>query len=170
MVNVPPNGLAQFNDVIRALVGESQNTNLEGWIRLTSDQEIFGWTSQIDNTVQDPSFALAVLSGNSRWLIPSVVKAGDFRSSLVVVNLDPAGSQVELTARDTEGNVRKSEQVTIPGSGMVVFEDILSSLDLDGTFGPLEIQSVSNGLLLVQSRVYTTGGYSGIFEGTALNP
>ncbi len=170
MVSVPPNGLAQFNDVIRALVGESQNTNLEGWIRLTSDQEIFGWTSQIDNTVQDPSFALAVLSGNSKWLIPSAVKAGDFRSSLVVVNLDPAESQVELTARDTEGNVRKSEQVTIPGSGMIVFEDILSSLGLDGTFGPLEIQSVSNGLLLVQSRVYTAGRYSGIFEGTALSP
>ena len=170
MVNVPPNGLAQFNDVIRALVGESQNINLEGWIRLTSDQEIFGWTSQIDNTVQDPSFALAVLSGNSRWLIPSVVKAGNFRSSLVVVNLDPVGNQIELTARDTEGHVRKSELVMIPGSGMIVFEDILSSLGLDGTFGPLEIQSVSNGLLLVQSRVYTAERYSGIFEGTALSP
>ena len=82
MVNVPPNGLAQFNDIIRALIGGSQNTNLEGWIRLTSDQEIFGWTSQIDNTVQDPSFAEAVLSGNSRWLIPSAVKAGDFQIDL----------------------------------------------------------------------------------------
>ena len=27
MVNVPPNGLAQFNDIIRALIGGSQNTD-----------------------------------------------------------------------------------------------------------------------------------------------
>ena len=170
VITVPPNGLAQFNDILRALIGDSQRTNLEGWIRLNSDQEIFGWTSQIDNTVQDPSFAEAVLSGNSRWLIPSVVKAGDFRSSLVVVNLDPAENQVELVARDSEGNVRKSEQLMIPGSGMISIEDVLARLGLDGTFGPLEIHSVSNGLLLTQSRVYTRTRSAGIFEGTALGP
>ena len=170
MANVPSNGLAQFNDIIHALIGSSENTNLEGWIRLNSDQEIFGWTSQIDNAVQDPSFAEAVLLGNSRWLIPSAVKAGNFRSTLVVVNLDPAVNQVELVARDPAGNVRKSETVIIPGNGMIALSDILARLDLDGTYGPLEVSSASNGHVLVQSRVYTTERYSGIFEGIALNP
>jgi hypothetical protein len=170
MANVPSNGLAQFNDIIRALIGSSQNANLEGWIRLNSDQEIFGWTSQIDNTVQDPSFTEAVLSGNSRWLIPSAVKAGTFQSTLVVVNLESAENQVELLARDPAGNVRKSETIMIPGNGMITLPDVLARLGLEGVYGPLEVRSASSGRLLVQSRVYTAARYSGIFEGIALSP
>ena len=88
----------------------------------------------------------------------------------MVVNLDPAENQVELIARDPAGNVRKSETVMIPGNGMIALPDVLARLGLEGTYGPLEVSSASNGRLLVQSRVYTTERYSGIFEGIALNP
>jgi hypothetical protein len=168
-VTVPPNGLTQVNDVIRLLVGIFGETNLEGWLQLASDQNIVAWTSQIDNAVQDPSFAQG-RAGASRWLVPSVVNVGSFRSTLAVVNLDAAPNSVQLTARDNLGNTRRTTTVTIPGRGFLNYSDVLASLGLAGTSGPMEIVSTTGKPILVISRVYSEQRTSGFFEGVMLEP
>jgi hypothetical protein len=162
--------MTQINDVIRLLVGIFSETNLEGWLQLTSDQNIVAWTSQIDNAVQDPSFAQGRAQGASRWLIPSVVNVASFRSTLAVANLDAAPNSVQLTARDNLGNTRGTTTVTIPGRGLLSYSDVLGSLGLGGTSGPMEIVSTTGKPVIVISRVYSDQRTSGFFEGLVLAP
>ena len=57
-VTVSAKGLSQINHVVRSLLNRSDLTNVEGYIRLESNQPIFGWASQIDNVTNDPGFAV----------------------------------------------------------------------------------------------------------------
>ncbi len=161
--SVPAGGLVQWDNILRLLLGSASRTDIEGWLRIESDQNIIAWASQVDNTTQDPDFLLASSANvsSSRLLIPAVVSAGTFHSSLVVLNGDSAPNAVTLTARSPEGSTRLTQTVTIPANGFLQYADILDSLGLEGTFGPFEIVSSSNKPLLAISRVSSdqhTGG------------
>ncbi|PYV36268.1 MAG: hypothetical protein DMG06_31110, partial [Acidobacteria bacterium] len=56
-VTVAGRGLTQMNNVARQLLYTSAVTNFEGYVRLESNQPIFGWASIIDNVTNDPGFA-----------------------------------------------------------------------------------------------------------------
>jgi len=166
---VAPNGLTQINDINRQLVGKGEVTGEEGTLRLEADQPIVAWTSQIDNQTQDPSLVVGKPSTARRLLIPSTTSAGSFKSTLAVVNLSGTPTSVQITARDNDGNVQASHSVTIPGLGLMSEADIRASLNLAGTFGPLEIASQDNKPLLAVSRVYSNQRTGGYFEGLEMS-
>jgi hypothetical protein len=81
-VTVPAKGLTQINNVVRQLLyrGDVANiANIDGYIRLESDQPIFGWASQIENSTNDPGLAG---QGAIRLLVQSTTNVGSFKSSL----------------------------------------------------------------------------------------
>jgi len=164
-VSVPPHALTQLSDVNRQLLGSTTSTNREGTLWLEADRPIVAWTSQIDNLTQDPSLVVAKNNAASRLLIPSTTSAGSFKSSLAIVNLSSDSNVVQVIARDNEGNLRGSTMRTLPPRGLMTSEDILSSLGLAGTFGPLEIISIDNKPLQAVSRVYSAKRTGGYFEG-----
>ncbi len=164
-VLVPAKGLRQLNHVIRQLLQREDLTHLEGTLLLEADQEIAAWTSQIDNVTQDPSLFVGKVISGTRLLIPSTTSVGSFKSSLVVVNLDDAPTQVEYKLRDSEGNLIASGSEVISGRGFFSSPNIHAHLGIPGNFGPLEITSLSNKPLLVVSRVYSDQGTGGYFEG-----
>ncbi len=57
--------------------------------------------------------------------------------------------------------------VTIAGLGLVSYSDILTSLGLQDSYGPLEILSLDKQPLLAVSRVYSNQRTAGYFEGLA---
>lgn len=159
--SVPAGVVVQWNNVLRLLLGSATRTGSEGRLRIESDQNVIVWASQIDNTSQDPDFVLGAGFLTSRLLVPAVVSAGAFRSSLVIVNGDTAPNPVTLTARAPDGNARQVRSVTIPPNGQLFYADVLYDLGLGGTFGPLEIVSSSGKPILAISRVVNdqhTGG------------
>jgi hypothetical protein len=168
--SAPPHGLTQLNDIIRLLSGSSSVANREGWLSLESDQPIIGWTSQIDNTSQDPSLVIGRSGGASRLLVPSVVSLGNFKSTLVVVNLNGEPVSVELAAHNGDGDLLGSQVVAIPAFGLLSFSDILDTLGAAGSFGPLEIASPNGKPLLAVSRVSSEQRTGGYFEGQAIGP
>ena len=158
-----PHGLKQVNQVNHELGWSG-----DGYLRLKSDQPIIGWTSQIDNLSQDLSLVAGKTNTASSWLIPSSSGTTKFKSTLVIVNQDSTETTVQVTAWDIAGNAKGSTRLTIPGYGMISENDILGSLGLDGSFGPLEIESLDGKPILAVSRVYSqlrTGGY---FEGVPI--
>jgi hypothetical protein len=161
-VTVPAGGMVQTNNVNRLLTRNSSTSNLEGYLRLDSNQPIVAWSSQIDNRTQDPSFALGKSAGSSHLLIPSVTSMGSFKSTLVIVNLGNFASTVKIQFRDIFGALNTTFITLIPAGGFLSYSDILNQLGMRETFGPLEIDSMDGQMLLAISRVYSishTGGY-----------
>jgi hypothetical protein len=167
--SVPPHGLTQLNDINRQLLGSSSVSNREGTLRLEADQPVIGWTSQIDNLTQDPSLVVGKSSTAGQLLIPSTTSVGDFKSSLAVVNLAATPTSVEITARDNDGQLKGSSTVSIAGQGLITYTDILASLGLAGSFGPLQVRSTDGKPLLAVSRVYSTQRTGGYFEGVVVD-
>ena len=165
--SLPPNSLMQLDSVVRLLGNE---TTREGWIRVTADEDIFAWTSLIDNQTQDPALSVAVSHSATKWLIPSATSTGRFKSSLALANLDEEPAQVAVTVRNSDGAVMKSTVMTIPGSGMFVSQDVLGTLGLPGRFGPIEIASPSGKPLLAASRVISGQRTGSAFAAVPLEP
>jgi IPT/TIG domain len=167
-ITVPPQGMTQINNINQVLLRRQEVTNEEGTLRLESDQPILAWSSQIDNQTQDPSLVVGKTSRSSRLLIPSTTSTGSFRSTLAVVNLSELATTVELTARGNDGAIQAALMQFIPGRGLLTFDDIRASLNLEDTFGPLELRSLDDKLLLAVSRVASTQRTGGYFEGVAV--
>lgn len=168
-VSVAPRGLTQVNNVVRQLLNLQDVANLEGSIRLQSDQPIFGWASQIDNVTNDPGFAVSKGQGTTRLLIQSTANVGSFKSSLVVVNTGGTAAAVDLISRDAEGVVKgESRGVVIPAGGFFSTANILETLGVSSSYGPVEIISTNGQPIMATSRVYSTSETSGFFEGQAI--
>ena len=90
-VIVMPRGMTQLNQVVRQLLNRGEMTNVEGYVRLESSQPILAWASQIDNGTYDPGLAVSKGVGASKLLVQSTANVGNFKSSLVVVNLGDGG-------------------------------------------------------------------------------
>ncbi len=161
---VPPNGLTQLNNINQLLLEYGGVTNREGTLRLSADQKIVAWTSQIDNVTQDPSL-VAGRPASQKLLIPSITRVGSFKSTLVVANIEDSANIVELRFRNTEGSILASKTILIPAKGFFTSDDILEELGVDEIFGPLEIVSHDNKRLLAISRVYNTRRTGGYFAG-----
>ncbi|MFN8009250.1 MAG: putative Ig domain-containing protein [Terriglobia bacterium] len=166
---VPAHGLTQINDIVRVMMGQTDVTNEEGWLSLSSDLPICAWTSIIDNDTQDPNFAIGRSSGSDHWLIPSSVSTERFQSALVVVNVGTAPAAVAVKAINPDGSASNSSSLNIPANGLLSFQDIRASLGLAGSFGPIEIRSAGQAPLLTTSRVYSNQHTGGAFEGVVLD-
>ena len=139
-------------------------SNQEGYLEIVSTQPLFAWASQIDNSNNDPSLEIGQRLGFAKLLLSSSTNKGLFRSTLSLLNTQSAEAHIEILFRNTSGAVQGSRTVAIPANGLFFDDDILTSLNLSGQFGPLEI-SVSNGVPVIAiSRVYSTNRTSAFFE------
>jgi hypothetical protein len=163
---VAPKGLIQINHAVRELLNISDLSALEGYIRLDSDQPIFGWASQIDNVTNDPGFAASKNQGSGRLVVQSAANVGNFRSSLVIVNTGSADAQVDLVSRTVDGGLQgQLRGLLIRARGFFSSSNILASLGVSSSFGPIEIVSINGQPLMATSRVYSFSGTSGFVQG-----
>ena len=168
-VMVMPRGMTQLNQVVRQLLNREEVTNVEGYVRLESSQPILGWASQIDNTTDDPGFAVSKGGGASKLLVQSTANVGNFKSSLAVVNLGEAAAAVDIVAHNVQGTVQgELRGQVIPPRGFISVANILEELGTVNGFGPVEIVSTNGQPLLAASRVYSLSRTSGFFEAQAL--
>jgi len=168
-VVVASKGLTQVNNAARHLLNQSEITGFQGYIRLESDQPILSWASIIDNETNDPGFALGKMAGSTRVLIESATNRGSFKSSLVVVNLGNDEAAVDVVAYDDAGQVSGAlRNLTIPAKGCFTSDDILGRLGIANSFGRIEIISTNGQPLIATSRVFSTSGTGGFFEGVKI--
>jgi len=166
---VPAHGMTQVNSINHVLSSQGE----EGYLRLSFDRGVIGWTSQIDNLSQDLSMMVGKrpTEGHSQLLIPSTACTMKFTSTLAVVNLGTTATTVELTARALCGDLNGSTvPLPIPAQGMITSRDILAALGLQGKYGPLEMRSLEGQPLLAVSRVYSLNRTAGYFEGVPMEP
>lgn len=168
-VTVAPKGLTQINNVARQLLSQPEISNFEGYIRLESNQPIFGWASIIDNVTNDPGFAVSRGTGSARLLVDSTTNLGSFRSSLVVINTSDVEAIVDIVSRDVTGSINgELRSLVIPARGYFSSPNVLQQLGVSNNFGPLEILSTNGQSILATSRVYSTSGTGGFFEGESI--
>jgi hypothetical protein len=164
-VTVPAHGLLQVNHVNRFITGATGISNTLGYIRMTSNNPVLGFSSLISNTSDDPGLAPSLAVGAGRLLIPSSTNVNQFRSTLTLVNLDAAKpASVHVTVRDTSGSViGRNDSLTIEPGGVFHVDDLLSSLGITSNFGPIEISSPDNIPLAAVSRVFSVSDSTGGF-------
>ena len=164
-VLVPPKGLSQMNNAARQLLNRSGVSNFEGYVRLDSNQPIFGWASIIDNATNDPGFAVARGQGSTRLLVDSTANVGSFRSSLVVVNTGDGDAIVDIVSHDVTGRISgERRNLVIPAHASFSHSNILENVGVTNDFGPLEIISTNGQPIIATSRVYSTSRTSGFFQ------
>jgi hypothetical protein len=156
-VAVGAHGLQQLNQVNRILTGSSNITNTTGYIRLSSGQPVAGFSSVINNPSNDPGMAISLVTGALHLLVPSTTNLGQFRSTLTIINLgNNLPAHVGVTARDVSGNIlAQNAGIVIPANGIYNVDDILTTLGVSNSYGPLEIQSLNIVPLAAVSRVYS---------------
>jgi hypothetical protein len=138
------------------LTGAGGVSDTLGFIRLTSSQPLLGYSTLINNVGDDPGLATNVVSGATRLLIPSATNVNQFRSTLTVINLGNSSAPIRLIVRNTSGGIQvQSDGVVIPSNGIYNVDDILTSLGLVNSYGPIEIQSLNEVPLAAVSRVYS---------------
>jgi YVTN family beta-propeller protein len=164
---VPARGLKQINNVNRFLLATEALTNSTGALRIMSDQPFSSFVSVIDNSTNDPALQIGRSTGHSKLLLNSATNTGFFRSQLVLLNLGSAPTAaVTLTARSNEtGEVLATKSdISIPKNGFYIADDVLAALGIQGTFGPLEIESPNIQPLIGISLVGSTNRTSGFLE------
>ena len=174
-IQVAPQGMVQINGILRFLINGSSNsdlTNQQGYLRITSDQPIKAFATQIHNSSQDPSIENSVSAGSSHLLLKSSANL-TFQSTLVIVN--PNNFPVTATIRSRQGetngngNITATQSINIAAKGYFESENILQSLGATSNFGPIEILSAPDSPLIAVSRVYSVSGdTSGFFNAEPL--
>ncbi len=160
-IQIAASGLLQLNRVISLLSQDfpTSSTPHEGYLRISADQPILAFASQIDNASDDPSISMGV-SGGSRTLLLQASANSSFRSALFVVNPNESPATATLVARDGDpannGKITASRTVLIPANGLLVTENPLQELGAINSFGPVEIRADLP--IIAVSRVYNPSG------------
>jgi hypothetical protein len=104
--------------------------------------------------------------GVSRVVVQSTANVGNFGSGLVLVNTGSNDALADVVARGADGRIQgQLRGLLIPARGFFSSGNILGSLGVSSSFGPIEIVSVNRKPLMVRSRVYSFSGTSGFFQG-----
>jgi IPT/TIG domain len=166
-LTIAPEGYTQRNSILRELEGVTSITGREGSLVLESSQPLQAFVSQINNQTGDPSILEGLRQGASRLILQSAANTGPFRSNLLVSNLASAEARVNLTALDRDTGQPLGtpiQNLAIPGNGFVSYENILAALNVNDSFGPVEIHSLDSTPLAAVSRVSgVSAGTSGFF-------
>ncbi|MFN8008728.1 MAG: IPT/TIG domain-containing protein [Terriglobia bacterium] len=161
---VPANGYVQKNSILRELEGVSALTGREASLVLESDQPIQAYLSLIDNLTEDASVLDGVRSGSSQLILLSSANTGPFQSNLSIVNLSPYSTNVTITSLNRENGQPQGtplRNLPLGSNGHLAFDNILESLSLADSFGPIEIHSDNGAALTAVSQV------SGLNKGTS---
>ncbi len=167
---VMPNGLNQINyNTLLQIVKPGLDGTIECYVRIESDRPVIAWASQIENSTNDPGFAIGRSGGGIHLLVPSAANTATWTSSLVVVNPNNDIASIEITARDFNGNILgQSSGLSIPAAGFFHMENILAFLGVTDNFGPIEITALKTTPLLVTSRIRSSSQTSGFFDSLIL--
>ena len=179
---VPGGGLNQVGNIVRALLDETNVTNKQGYLILEPSVEgsIAAFATPIDNNTQDSSVIQGTRGKDSHLLLPTSTSAGLFKTTLVLINDSESTNTVEITLRNTNGQVQIAKTVSLAPFGCFNTEDIHAFLGVSGTFGPIELRSteaVPKPILAI-SKVYAqlttssgkTGTASSSFVAEPVNP
>lgn len=174
--SVAAGGMTQINAVLRKLLNNPSKfdlvavpdsgvpANQEGYLQIISSQPLVAWASQIDNGTNDPSLESGRRLGFAKLWLPSSTNVGFFRSTLALLNTQAVEATIDIISRNTDGSIQGTRSLILPPNALFSENDILSSLNLSGVFGPLEI-NVTNGIPVIAiSRVYSNNGTSAFFE------
>jgi YVTN family beta-propeller protein len=174
--SVAAGGMTQINAVLRRLLNNPSKfdlvavpepgvpANQDGYLQIISSQPLIAWASQIDNVTNDPSLESGRRLGFAKLWLSSSTNVGFFRSTLALLNTQAVEANIDVISRDTSGGVQGTRSLILPPNALFSENDILSSLNLSGAFGPLEI-NVTNGIPVIAiSRVYSNNGTSAFFE------
>ena len=136
-VSVAPRGLTQINNIVRTILNKGDVTNQEGYLQLDSDQPVFGWVSQIDNSSDDPGFAVSKGSGSTHLLVQSTANVGSFKSSLIVVNIGDSDAAVDIVSHNSGGSIQgEARGIMISKGGFYSTTNILETLGINSGYGP----------------------------------
>jgi hypothetical protein len=166
-VQIAPQGFLQINRIVSYLSANSPlSLGAQGYLRITGDQPLLAFASQIDNTSNDPSISTGVSSGSRSLLLQSSANT-NFRSALFLVNPNDSAVDVTLIAREGDttnnGAVAATKTKQIPPNGLLVIENLLQDLGTSSSFGPVEIDCSLP--VVAVSRVYNPDGHtSGFLE------
>jgi hypothetical protein len=88
----------------------------------------------------------------------------------MVINLSAGSSApIIVTVRDSGGNIIGQDTTrVIPPNGFFWVDDLLTSLNINSSYGPLEVESTNGVPVAVTSRVYSNDHTSGFFQGEDL--
>jgi len=171
-IQVAPGGLVQINNILRYLLNGSSSsnvTNQQGYLKITADQPIKAFATQIDNLSLDPSIENSVSSGHSSLFLKSSANT-NFDSTLVIVNPNDSTAAVTLVARQGEstgnGSVSGTRNLSIAPHGFYSSNNVLQDIGATSSFGPVEIRAASNLPIIAVSRVYSSGGNTSGFFAT----
>ena len=171
--SVPAYGYFQKNSILRELEGVSSMTGREASLVLESDQPIECYISLIDNITDDPSVLDGARSGSSQLILLSSANTGPFQSNLSVVNLSPVSTNVTITSLNRETGQPQGvplKNIRVAPYGFITFSNILESLSISESFGPIEIHSDNGALLTATSQVSGLNkGTSGFFPSLSMN-
>ena len=171
-IQVAPSGLVQINNVLRYLLNGSSSsstvTQQQGYLKITANQPIKAFATQIDNITQDPSIESSVNRGSGNLLLKSSANT-NFHSTLVIVNPNSSSTSVTLVSRQggatNNGTITATRTVNIPANGYFLTNNVLEDIGATSSFGPIEIHAMASLPIIAASRVYSwDGDTSGFFN------
>jgi hypothetical protein len=88
----------------------------------------------------------------------------------MVINLSASSpAPITVTVRDSGGNIIGQDTThVIPQNGFFSVDDLLTSLNINNNYGPLEVDSTNGAPVAVVSRIYSNNHTSGFFQGQDL--
>jgi len=175
---VHSNQMFQINEVMSVLNGNVGT----GWLNIFSDEPIDAFATVILSSTNNPVIQLPVyaqmqkpgpyregqasMEMHNRLFVQSSVKTGTFESSLIVVNMMPAGGEFTIKIYDNSGQLISTKTESINGYGMYIDDDIRSSVP--GSYGQIVIEPSGSLLLMANSLVLSANGTAGFFPAVSM--
>ncbi|MCD6452486.1 MAG: hypothetical protein J7L64_09035 [Acidobacteria bacterium] len=165
---VPSMAYKPFNRVLTDVLGVSKPAI--GYIRVTSDNPVYGIGGPLDETSGDPSVASGLTPNDAftRGITPIVIKETIYvgwKTRLILLNLGTSDATVTINLydHDTGTLYDTKSNITIKAGSQLIYDDVLS--DLFGItsdfYGQLEV--VSDQPLLGWAHQYTPHHTGGIY-------
>jgi hypothetical protein len=156
-IKVPARGYFNATDLVSYALGSPFASALEGYLRLDSTSRITAFASQIDNRNNEPLFLQSVNAGSSHLYFPQITSQGSWKTFLAIVNLSSTAGQIQLTCRDSAGQVFLTAQKSLAARAQWVVSDFYREMAIPDQEGTLEIETSSGILLAAIARLISSG-------------
>jgi hypothetical protein len=151
-VMVPANGFVVVNDLARTLLGNTNPTQTQSSLHVTSSTRMLASASVLTIANSDLRLANSRPGGGVRLVLPFA----DGRTSLAVVNVGVAAANLELQLVVDSGSPRGTPlRVTVAPRASFQAGLLLSSLGAGASSGYVEVRSLNGMPLVATARVGT---------------
>ncbi len=151
-VMVPANGFVVVNDLARTLLGNTNPTQTQSSLHVTSSTRMLASASVLTIANSDLRLANSRPGGGVRLVLPFA----DGRTSLAVVNVGVAAANLELQLFVDSGSARGTPlRVTVAPRASFQAGLLLSSLGAGASSGYVEVRSLNGMPLVATARVGT---------------